>query len=438
MTEILVILALVLLNGVFAGAEIAVLSMRKTRLAELVEEGSSAARAVLRLREDPEAFLATVQIGITVVGATAAAFGGASLAEDLAPVLAAVPALAGVADKLALGIVVALVSTLSLVLGELVPKSLALRAGEPYALLIGRPLAALSWTARPVVALLTGVSNLVLRLFGDRTTFTEARLSRDEIQQLVEEATSAGSVDPHAGEIASRALQFSGLDAYTVMVPRAAIAMAPKSADPALLAKVALESRHGRLPVYDANLDDIVGHVNVRDALAASILNPTTWTLAEFLHPVIFVPDAMPAPTLLRKMQTDRVSIALVIDEQGTLVGLVSMEDLVEELVGEIMGENDAPREGLVRQPDGTWLVAGDFPLHELDRALGIELPEGDFSTVAGLCIAQAGHIPQAGARVEFDGATFEVVEATPRRVRVLRLRRIVPPEGSRPRPENG
>ncbi len=429
MFEIVIIFALVLLNGVFAGAEIAVLSLRKTRLAELVDDGSRAAEALLRLRQDPESFLATVQIGITVIGASAAAFGGAAVAEDLAPVLARIPGLAGVADKLSLGIVVASVSTLSLVLGELVPKSLALRAGEPYALLIGRPLAALSWTARPLVALLTGASNLVLRLFGDRTTFTEARLSRDEIQQLVEEATTAGSVDEHAGEIASRALEFSSLDAYTVMVPRATIAMVPKSADAHALATVARQSRHGRLPVYDANPDDIVGFVNVRDALAAAMLDDA-WSLADFVHPVIFVPDAMPAPTLLRKMQADRVSLALVIDEQGTLVGLVSMEDLVEELVGEIMGENDVARTGLVRQPDGSWMIAGDFPLHELDRAIGIELPEGDFSTVAGLCIARAGHIPQAGERVEVEGAELEVIEATPRRVRLLRLRRIVTPEG--------
>ncbi|MDP2305971.1 MAG: hemolysin family protein [Pseudomonadota bacterium] len=434
MFEILVIFALVLLNGVFAGAEIAVLSLRKTRLAELVDEGSSAARAVMRLREHPESFLATVQIGITVVGATAAAFGGAAVAEDLSPLLARIPGLAGVADKLALGIVVAAVSTLSLVLGELVPKSLALRAGESYALFIGRPLAALSWAARPVVALLTGASNVVLRLFGDTTTFSEARLSRDEIQQLVEEATTTGSVDPHAGEIASRALEFSSLDAYTVMVPRARIAMVPKSADAATLARVTRESANGRLPVYDNNPDDIVGFVNVREALAAAVVDPVTWALASFLHPVLFVADSMPASALLRKLQSERMSLALVIDEQGTLVGLVTMEDLVEELVGEIVSENDAPREKLTRQPDGSWLVAGDLPLHELDRAIGIDLPEGDFSTVAGLCIARAGHLPLAGERIEIEGAELEVVEASPRRVRLVRLRRVATPEGGRAR----
>ena len=173
------------MNGLFSGAEIAVLSLRKTRLAELLEQGSARARAVDDLRRDPERFLATVQIGITVVGASAAAFGGASFAERLAPTVAAVPVLAPYADQIAFTIVVALVSYLSLVLGELVPKSLALRNAEGYALLIAPILSGISRIATPIVWVLTGSSNLVLRVFGDRTTFTESRLSREELQQMI-------------------------------------------------------------------------------------------------------------------------------------------------------------------------------------------------------------------------------------------------------------
>ncbi|MFZ5479232.1 MAG: hemolysin family protein [Myxococcota bacterium] len=429
MTEIFVILALVLLNGVFAGAEIAILSLRKTRLAELVEDGSSAARAVVRLREDPEAFLATVQIGITVVGATAAAFGGASLTAELAPLIAAVPGLARFADDVAFGLVVGTVSFLSLVLGELVPKSLALRAGETYALLIGRPLAGLAWFGQPVIALLTGTSNLVLRLFGDRTTFSETRLSREEVQQVVEEAATAGAVDPHAGEIASRALEFSALDAYTVMVPRADIVMVPKDADAAALARAARSSGHARLPVYEGTVDNVVGFVNAREALAEAILGPS-WSLDAFLHPVVYVPDVMTAPVVLRKLQSERAHLALVIDEQGTISGLISMEDLLEELVGEILSENDKPRAKLARETDGSWVIAGNVPLHEVSRELGIELPEGDYSTVAGLVIALGGRIPAPGERVTTEeGITLEVVESTPRRVRTVRIRRSAPTE---------
>lgn len=424
MFEILIILALILLNGVFAGAEIAILSLRKTRLAELVEEGSGSARAVAALREDPESFLATVQIGITVVGATAAAFGGASVAAQLTPILAAVPVLAPYAEQLALGLVVATVSFLSLVLGELVPKSLALRAGESYALLIGRPLSAVAWAGRPVVALLTGASNLVLRLFGDRTNFTEARLSREEVQQIVDEAASAGSVDPHAGEIASRALEFSTLDAYTVMVPRSDLVLLPKSAGVPEIVAASRKGGHARIPVYDGNVDNVVGFLNVRDALAEAAVG-AAFELEPLIHPVLFVADSMRAPALLKRMQAERAHLALVIDEQGTIVGLVTIEDLLEELVGDILSENDKPAAEPAREADGTWVLPGNTPVHEVNRRLSIELPEGDFATLAGLCVSLAGTIPATGAVLQTeDGIVLEVVDATPRRVRRVRIKR--------------
>jgi putative hemolysin len=207
-SELLIILALVLVNAVFAGAEIAVLSVRRTRLTELMEGGSGAARAAVQaLRAQPERFLATVQIGITVVGATAGAFGGATLAADLAPVLAGWVPLAPYAGTVALAVVVTVVSFLSLVVGELVPKSLALKAAEPYALAVGRPLLWLSRLLRPLAWVLTAASNLILFPFRDRTSFIEARLSPDELMELVDEAASAGTVNPRAGEIAARALR---------------------------------------------------------------------------------------------------------------------------------------------------------------------------------------------------------------------------------------
>lgn len=423
-TESLIILALVLLNGVFSGAEIAVLSLRKTRIAELLDAGGHRARALARLRDTPESFLATVQIGITVIGATAAAFGGASLAAELSPVLAKSPVIAPYAHNLAVAVVVVSISFFTLVLGELVPKSLALRAGESYALLIAPPLLALAWAARPVVALLTGSSNLVLRMFGDRTTFTETRHSRAEVQQIVEEAASAGSVDPQAGEIASRALDFSNLDAYTVMAPRSEIVAVSLSASMVDIATLARASGHARVPVYEGATDNFVGFVNLRDVLAEALLHPEV-TLSALLHPVSFVPDSMPAPALLRKLQHDRTHLALVSDEQGTVIGLVTIEDLVEELVGEIFSENDKPRSNIEPEGEGVWLVTGNVPLHELGRELGVELPEGDFATVAGLCLHLAGAIPPVGAALVVEGGiSLEVVEATPRRVKRVRVRR--------------
>ncbi|HYO74063.1 MAG TPA: hemolysin family protein, partial [Archangium sp.] len=261
---------LILANGVFSGAELAVLSVRKTRLSELLEEGNRAAQAVQALRNNPERFLATVQIGITVVGASAAAFGGASIAQRLVGPLTELGLKAETAGSLAVAVVVGLVSYLSLVLGELVPKSLALRFSEGYALFIARPLRGVSWVVQPLVWFLTASSNLILRFFGDRTTFTESRLSPDELQQLVEEAARSGSLDPRAGEIASRAFELGNIPLSAVMVPRSRMVALRRHSSAEEIKQVLLERGHSRMPVYEESLDNIVGYVIAKDLLGVA------------------------------------------------------------------------------------------------------------------------------------------------------------------------
>jgi putative hemolysin len=421
--EVAVILALVLANGVFAGAEIAIISLRKTRLEQLVDEGRASARAAKRLRDSPESFLATVQVGITVVGATAAAFGGAALAERLAPYLAAVPALERYADPVAIAIVVAFVSFLSLVLGELVPKSLALRASERYALLVARPLLALSSVARPIVWLLTAASNVLLRPFGDRTTFSESRLSVEELEQLVDEAGKAGQLDEPTAEIASRALAFRDLTAGDAMVPRSRVVALPRDAPQEELKRMLLEEGRSRMPVYDGTLDEIVGYVMAKD-LAAMAWERQLIVLADLLRPVLFVPASAKAVHVLREMQRRRTQMAVVVDEHGGVAGLVTLEDLVEELVGDILGEQEQPEELLRKEPGGTAIARGDVPIREANRALSLDLPEGEgYTTLAGLCIALAGSVPERGARLHApDGTQVEVLEASPRVVRLVRI----------------
>ncbi|ACL64182.1 protein of unknown function DUF21 [Anaeromyxobacter dehalogenans 2CP-1] len=416
-------------NGVFAGAEIAVIAMRKTRLAQLVEQGRAAAGAVLRLRDAPERFLATVQVGITVIGASAAAFGGASIAGRLAPVLERIPPLAPYAHQLSLALVVALVSFLSLVLGELVPKSLALRAPERYALLVGRPLLGLSHLVRPVVWLLTASSNLLLRPFGDRTTFAEARLSAEELEQLVDEAGRAGALDAPTAEIASRALAFRDLTAGDVMVPRSRVKALPADADQQELKRLLLEEGRARMPVYDGTLDDVIGYVMAKD-LAAMAWERELIVLADLVRPVHFVPEGAKAVHVLRDMQRRRSQIAVVVDEHGGMAGILTLEDLVEELVGDILGEAEEPQPLFEVEPGGAAVVRGDAPIREVNRALHIDLPEGEgYTTVAGLVIAVAGAMPERGARLRLaDGTEAEVVEATPRVVRRVRL--VPPPPG--------
>lgn len=434
--ELLIILALLLVNGVLAGAEIAVIAVRSTRLSELVEGGSGAARAVQQLRAKPERFLATVQIGITVVGATAGAFGGATLAEDLAPVIAQSPALAPYAPQLALAAVVGLVSYVGLVLGELVPKSLALKAAEPYALVMGRPLVLLSTVARPLVWFLTVSSNVILRPFRDRTSFIEARLSPEELEQMVEEASLAGTVNPRAGEIAARALQLPGLVASDVMVPRPNVVALRRGSARDEVKRVVLEHSHSRYPVVEGDVDHVVGYVSVKAVLAA-VWSGQDFDLERLVRPARFIPENKSAVDLLTEMRTKRVPFGVVVDEHGGMAGIVTLEDVVEELVGEIFSEHvRRVPEFFHREDDGSVTVLGTVALRDINRELGLELPEDeDWTTIAGLVLWLARRIPGRGERFTTeDGVVLEVVDASARRVRSVRLY----PKGTGPGPYAG
>jgi len=425
LTEILIVLALIFANGVFSGAEIAVVAQRRTRLMELVEAQRPGAQALLAIRDDIERFLATIQVGITVVAATAAAFGGAAIAERLTPWLMRSAWIAPYASQLAFGLVVAAVSFLSIVVGELVPKSLALRSGEGYALMLARPLQWLSWLATPIVHLLTASSNLLLRPFGDHTTFSEARHSASEVMQIVEEAMQAGTVHEEAGEIATRALELPDLAVADVMIPRKDVSFLPRQGSPELLREILLEHRYSRMPVYGNDADDVVGYVNLKDVFAL-VLAGNALTLDDIVRAPYFVPETQRAVDLLRDMRARRVPFGVVVDEQGTVTGIVTLEDVLEELVGEIHSEyGGVPGLQIRREEPGVALVSAGTSVREVNRELDLELPEdGDWTTMGGLCVAFAGRIPAVGDVVELpNGVRLEVLEATPRRVQSLRVR---------------
>ncbi|MBE2252063.1 MAG: HlyC/CorC family transporter [Myxococcus sp.] len=424
-TELLVLLSLVAVNGLFSGAEIAIVAVPGARLETLAEAGSRAARTVLRLRGTPERLFATIQVVITVVTASAATLGGVSIAARVAPLLATVAWAAPWATEVALTAVVAAVSFLSIVLGELVPKSLALRYAERYALAVGGLVLALSSLARPVVWLLTTSSNLVLKPFGDSTTFTETRHSADELQRLLEDATRAGTLDPSAGEIAARALELPELTAEHVMIPRNELVAVNKSATPEEVARVLREHPYVRLPVTDDGTRALIGFVSAAELLThawAGVRDP----IARALRDAPFVPESQRAVDVLRDMRRNRVHVAFVVDERGSVTGMVTLEDLLEELVGDLFaGQIQHVPQFIKKQPDGSALVSGSAPVRDVNRVLAIELPEdGSWNTVAGLSAALAGRIPSVGEVLRTPGGDLlEVVDATPRRVRALRVR---------------
>ncbi len=421
LTQLLIIVVLILFNGVFAAAEIALVSVRRTRLRELAESGSRAARIAGELRATPERLLATVQIGITVLAATAAALGGQSLSDPLTRALEAA-GLGHYSRDIALVLIVGGISYLSLVVGELVPKSLGLRYAEGVALALSRPLAALAWVARPLVWFLTASSNVILRVFRDKTSFTETRHSPEELQQLVEESARAGTLDPRVAEIASQAFDFTEATVDEVMVPSIHIVAVRRGADISEVRRVLLESKHSRLPVYEGQPDNVVGYIIAKDVLALS--GDPGRKLEDIIRQPYFVPTSARAVDVLKELQRRQMHMAIVLFEDSTVAGLLTVEDLVEELVGEIFSEHDRPPQLVTPQPDGSFVVQGTTSIRDVNRRLPFELPAGDeYATIAGLVIHIVGEIPQNGDTVSTrDGVRIQIVDASPRRVRMVRV----------------
>jgi putative hemolysin len=413
--ELGMILLLVAVNGLFAGAEIAIVGVDRLRLRQLVEEKRRGARVLEALRAKPERFLATVQIVITVAGAAAGAFGGATFAKDLEPLL--VPQLGEHAELASFGLVVTLISYLSLVFGELVPKSLALRHAERYALLTAPVLSWIASAAQPLVWLLTKSSNWFLGPVGDSTTFAEGRLSPAQLRELVDEATEAGELDERVGEITSRALAFAKLTVAQIMTPRTRMVAIDRRASFDELQSIVLEHSHSRLPVYSGNLDAITGYLLCKDLL------PVAWdgrliVLEDVIRPPYFVTKTLPAIELLEEMRQRHQQLAIVLDEHGGTAGMVTLDDLVDELTGEVLSElQQAKPVTMHPQQDGSFLVKGAVPLHEVNRELGLQLAGGGQTTLGGLCAFLAGGMPAEGALLEANDGTRLRVETVSQRV---------------------
>ncbi len=317
-------------------------------------------------------------------------------------------------------------------MGELVPKSLALRNAERYALFIGGALLGLSWIARPAVWFLTAASNLILRLFGDRTTFTETRHSPEELQQLVEEATKTGQVEPQRRrDRVARVRLRRPLDREGDGAARSRIIAIPRRASLDEVRALVLEKGHTRMPVFEGDLDNLTGYINVKDLIAVSWERPL-FILEDIIRPAYFVVQTMRAVDLLEEMKRRRVQFAVVVDELGVTTGIVTLEDLIEELVGEIASEHDVAEPPMTRaEPDGAFLVRGEAAVRDVNRELDLELPEEEgWSTIAGLCLELAGRIPRrARCSARPTGRRWEIADATERQVLTVRVRKPKDPE---------
>jgi putative hemolysin len=421
--ELTLVGLLILLNGVFAGAELAVIAARGARIKPLVEAGDRRALALVELKGDPDRFLATVQICVMLVGTLASALGGVAAIEELEPAIAAIPyaAARAIAEPLAVLTVVLAIAWLSLVVAELLPKSLAVSHAEPLALLLARPLLWLSLVTRPVVAALTATTGLALRLLGQRSVVASPFHTLEDIQRIVEEAREQGLI---RGRVIERAFRFQDHEAREIMTPRPRVVGVPRGAGLAEALRIAAESGYSRLPVYQGELDDVVGMLYARDLYEAGRRGAPD-EIGELMRPSLLVPPTRKAADLLTDMRRAQRHLAVVVDEHGSVEGIVTLEDLLELIVGEIHDEHDVPEFLVRRLEPGVLEAEGMVPVRSLNADQGLELPESSaYVTLAGLVLERLGHLPRVAEHVDVGAYRLVVTAVEGRRVARVRIER--------------
>ncbi len=417
--EVLIILLLLIANGLFAMAELAVVSARKARLQQWADEGDARAQAALALAQDPDDFLSTVQVGITLIGILAGAFGGATLSGYLADPIARVPALAPYAQGIAFTVVVIAITYLSLVIGELAPKRLALNNPERIAMAAAGPMRALARIVAPVVRLLTASTDLLLRLFGAQPS-TEPPVTEEEIRVLIAQGAEAGVLTEAESDVVQSIFRLADRRVGSLMTPRTEIAWLEVESTLAELACAVAEHSHSRYPVCQGGLDNVLGVVEAHYLVACQRTGAQP-DLRAAMRPPLFVPETLSAVRLLELYHDANQQLALIVDEYGGIQGLVTVRDVLIAAVGDITeaGAEAAPR--AVQRSDGSWLLDGmlsadDFrSVFDLDDLPGED--EGTFETLGGFVMMHLGRIPDTADTFDWGGLRFEVVDMDGRRV---------------------
>lgn len=415
--EVLLIFLLVFANGVFSMSEMAVVSARKARLQQLANGGDARAQAALELANSPDRFLSTVQIGITLVGILAGAFGGATIAEQIGVYVGVVPALEPYGKVLGLGIVVLFITYLSLIFGELVPKRLALNNPERLASFVAQPMHALSRLAAPFVRFLSFSSSAVLRIFGVQPS-NDPPVTEEEIKVLIEQGTQAGIFEEAEQDLVESVFRLGDRRVSALMTPRLDIIWIEAKAADAEIRRIMSQSHFSRFPVCDGKIDNVIGVVKAKDYLA---LPKETASLRAVLKQPLFVPETTKALQALEMFKRSHTHIALIIDEHGALEGLVTTNDVLEAIVGDIASPADHADLYAVQREDGSWLLDGALPIDEFKEIFSIQqLPaerKSGFQTLAGFVLAHLGRVPAETDNFEWNGLRFEVMDMDGNRV---------------------
>jgi putative hemolysin len=427
-TEIVVVLLLLVANGVFAMSEISIVAARKVRLQQRAEDGDRRAAAALALANAPTRFLSTVQIGISLVGVLAGAYGGATIAEPLQIAFEQIPVVAPYARGLSLGLVVAVITYLSLIIGELVPKRIGLNHPETIASWVAMPMLLLARIGGPFVALLTGSTNLVLRLFGIKG-HVDPHLTEDEIRAVISQGAESGALEEHEESLVQRVFRVGDQRVGAIMTPRLDIEWVDVDATGEVLREFLSGHTHGQFVVCHGSLDNVLGTVRAADLLSVAMKNSPI-ALRSLIKDPLFVPDSMGVFKLLEALKASHRHLAIVLDEFGAVEGLVTVTDLLEAFVGSLPTDAAADRP-IVARGDGSWLVDGAAPIGDVSSEIGLdELPEGEsgaYHTLGGFVMTRLGRIPRTADNFEWGGMRFEVMDMDGRRIDKVLVSRVTP-----------
>jgi len=433
--EILGVLLLILLVGFFSACEVAVLSTRKSRMKELFDDGNRRAGIVLDFQNNPEQFLATVHVGVVFSLIFASCLGGLLAIQYLVPALAESSS-AWVREArswIALGSVAVVIGFCVVVFGELVPKSLALRVAEPLSLRLAPTLRLFAALFRYPGKFLTLTSNAILLPFKDKTTFSESRISEEEFKLMLEEGTRSGVIDKTEQELIKSIFEFTDTTAKEVMIPRPDVVALNINMRRDALLRVVLEEGYSRMPVYRETIDNIVGVIYTKDLLGL-LEHSNIIILQDIIRPAFFIPETKKISQLLRELQERKMHMAIVIDEFGGMEGIVTMEDIIEEIVGEIHDEYDEDIRDVEPRSDGSFHVNARMGITDFNERFGSEVPEAaEYETLSGFLHKRAGRIPDLNEEIRFERLSFTIVKKSQRRIRIVRVRKLEPPSPDAP-----
>jgi putative hemolysin len=414
--ELGIVTVLIVTNGLLAMSELAVVSSRPARLAALVEKNVKGSRRALALASDPGKFLSTVQIGITLIGVLSGAFSGATLGQRLTSLLTEAGWSQGVADAIGVGVVVTIITYASLIMGELVPKQIALRDPESVAVRVAPFMTLLAKASAPAVWLLDRSGKGLLWLLGHRGEASE-KVSEDEIRTLVVEAENAGVLEPGEKEMIAGVMRLGDLPVGAVMTPRREVSMIDLSDTPEAIRSALTASSHSRFVVFDRDVDTALGIVHAKDILDG-YLSGQEPDMRKLVRPAPVIPEFLDARDVVSVLRDSAVHMGLVHDEYGVFQGVVTSADILEAIVGGFHTEEGPPEQAALKRDDGSYLISGWMPAVEFASLLQIVLPASrSYQTVAGFLLSHFGRIPDVGDRVEADGWRFEVVDLDGRRI---------------------